>query len=48
MPNGEKMKEVDQEGTNTYVPQLDKTMNNKEMKGIIRNEYIRKVKYICR
>ena len=44
LPNGERMKEVHQEG-NKYggVLQLDKTMN-KEMKESIGNEYIRGVK----
>ena len=42
------MKEVDQEGYKYLgVLQLDKTMN-KEMKENIGNEYIRRVKLICK
>ena len=44
MPDGEKMKEVDQEGY-IGVFHLHTTMN-KEMKGIIGNEYIRRIKMI--
>ena len=45
-PDGERMKEVDQEGyMYLAVLQLDKTIN-KEMKENIGNEYIRKVKLI--
>ena len=44
---GERMKEVDQEGYKYLgVLQLDKTMN-KEVKEKIGNEYIRRVKLIC-
>ena len=48
LPDGERMKEVDQEGYKYLgVLQLDKTMN-KEMKENIGNEYIRRVKLICK
>ena len=47
-PDGESIKEVDQEGYKYLeVLQLDKTMN-KEMKENIGNEYIRRVKLICK
>ena len=46
--DGERMKEVDQEGYKYLgVLQLHKTMN-KEMKENIGNEYIRRVKWICK
>ena len=46
--NGERMKEVDQEGYKYIgVLQLDKTMN-KEIKENIGNEYIWRVKLICK
>ena len=48
LPDGERMKEVDQEGYKYLgVLQLDKVMNM-EMKESIRNEYIRRVKLICK
>ena len=47
-PDRESMKEVDQEGYKYLgVLQLDKTMN-KGMKKKIGNEYIRRVKLICK
>ena len=46
--DGERMKEVDQEGCKYLgVLQLDKTMN-KEMKENIGNEYISRMKLICK
>ena len=48
LQDGERMKEVDQEGYKYLgVLQLDKTMN-KEMKKNIGNEYISRVKLICK
>ena len=48
LPDGEKMKEIDKEGYKYLgVLQLDQTLNNK-MKTKIRNEYIRRVKKICK
>ena len=42
------MKEVDEEGYKYLgIPQLDKILN-KDMKENIRNEYIRRVKLICK
>ena len=47
LSDGERMKEVDQEGYKLHwVLELDKTMN-KEMKENIGNEYIRRLKLIC-
>ena len=48
LPDGEKMKEVENEGYKYLgVLQLDQTLNNK-MKTKIRDEYIRRVKKICK
>ena len=48
LPDGERMKEIDREGYKYLgVLQLDQTMN-KEMKESIGNEYIRRVKLICK
>ena len=48
LPDGERLKEVDQEGYKYLgVLQLDMAMN-KEMKENIVNEYIRRVKLICK
>ena len=48
LQNGERMEEVDQEGYKYLrVLQLDKVMN-KEIKYIIGNEYIRRLKLICK
>ena len=44
--DGERMKEVDQKGYKVLYLE-DNTMN-KEMKGNIGNEYIRRVKLICK
>ena len=48
LPDGERMKEVDQKGYKYLgVLQLDNTIN-KEMKENIGNEYIKRVKLICK
>ena len=48
MPDGERMKEVDEEGYMYLgILQLDKVLN-KDMKENIGNEYIRRVKLICK
>ena len=48
LPDGERMKEVDQEGYKYFgVLQLEKIMNN-EMKENIGNEYTSRVKLICK
>ena len=46
-PDGERMKNVYQEGYKFGVLQLDRTMN-KKMNENIGNEYIRRVKLICK
>ena len=46
LPDGERMKEVDQEGYK-YLGVLHKT-TDKGMKESVGNEYIRKVKLICK